>query len=76
MEIDFQHQASRDSHRIAFMMFWKGLISVNQQRQTNVLFVQVHLCVTITISSHSRPRHVYCLRSLNPRWQLENIYLL
>ena len=41
MEIDFQHQASRDSHRIAFMMFWKGLISVNQQRQMSYLYIFV-----------------------------------
>ena len=41
MEIDFQRQASRDSHRIAFMMFWKGLISVNQQRQMSYLYIFV-----------------------------------
>ena len=41
MEIDFQHQASRDSHRIAFMMFWKGLISVNQQRQMSYLYMYI-----------------------------------
>ena len=48
MEIDFQHQASRDSHRIAFMMFWKGLISVNQQRQMSYLYMYIFLSPSLS----------------------------
>lgn len=48
MEIDFQHQASRDSHRIAFMMFWKGLISVNQQRQMSYLYMYIFVSPSLS----------------------------
>ena len=48
MEIDFQHQASRDSHRIAFMMVWKGLISVNQQRQMSYLYMYIFVSPSLS----------------------------
>ena len=48
MEIDFQRQASRDSHRIAFIMFWKGLISVNQQRQMSYLYMYIFVSPSLS----------------------------